>query len=179
MGRYNYDFFQIPTTGINASGQGLGNQISRLTSERISNFGALKFGVKNAADYTVTAFGASAFVQNPTIPSFLPSGDGNWYGAVDNPYAVGSTVNRVRTDEFDIMTLGSRNTKGVTQPKFDTMDTNLVWDTANGHISYNTTISGNGGATTVSGSYVNFPSEGWATFGKRTGGPEGYQLVYL
>lgn len=180
MGKYNYNFFQIPSTGIEATGQGLGNQISRVSSERISNFGALQFGVKNANDYTKTAFGENAFVQNPTIPSFLPTGNaGNWGGAINNPYVVGSTINKVRHDEFNVMTLGSRNTQGVNQPKFDTMDTSLVWDTANGHISYNTTISGNGGATTVSGSYVNFPSEGWATFGGRTGGPYGYQLVNI
>lgn len=180
MGKYNFNNFQIPHSGIEAINLGLGSQMSRSSSERMSNFGALQYGVRVAGDYTKVAFGANAFVQNPAIPAFFPTGNaGNWGGAINNPYLVGSTTHKVRHDEFNVMTLGSRVAKGVSQPKFDTMDTSLVWDTAAGNISYNTTISGNGGATTVSGSYVNFPSEGWSTFGGRTGGPYGYQQVNL
>lgn len=167
MGTYNFSFFQIPHAGIEATNNGIGAQMSRGSNERISNFGALSYGVRSSVDYTkvTTGFKSKDELQNPAIPAFYPTGNaGNWGGGgvVNNPYIVDSTTHKTRHDEFNVMTLGSRNSMGVEQPAFDTMDTSLVWNTVSG--------------TTVSGLAANFPTEGWKTFGGRTGGPFGYEV---
>ena len=164
MGRYNFNNFQIPQSGISTTGP-TGDQQTRGADAKLSNFGALAYGVRNAVDYTMLTYGFKSKdeLQNPDVPSFFPTGNaGNWGGAVNNPYVVGSTVKHIRNGEFNVMGLGSRNTEGVAFPKTDVMDTSLVW---------NTTMSG----LTASGIALNFPSEGWSTFGGRTGGPYDYQ----
>lgn len=164
MGKYNFNNFQIPQTGLAEIGP-TGDQQTRNADAKVSNFGALAYGVRNSGDYTKLTFGFKAKdeLQNPEIPAFYPTGNaGNWGGAINNPYVVGSTVKRIRTDEFNIMGLGSRNSEGVERPTYDVMDTDLVW---------NTTMSG----LTASGIALNFPTEGWTSFGGRTGGPYDYQ----
>ena len=168
MGRYNFNNFQIPQTGIGAIGPD-GDQQTRSADAKLSNFGALAYGVKNSADYTKLTYGFKAKdeLQNPDVPAFQPTGNaGNWQGAVNNPYVNGSSVKFSRNDEFNIMSLNSRNSEGVSLPGTDVMDTTLIWDT---------TMSGlTASGITASGLAFNFPTEGWTTFGGRTGGPFGY-----
>ena len=157
---YNYDFFQIPPTGLLHSGA-VGNQTTRDWDNKFSGFGDLKFGARNASDYTLVANGFVGY-QNPSVPEQQPNGSGNWSGAVNNPYVVGSTIMRIREDQLVIMLLGTR----AVQPAKDVMDTKATRDT---------TISG----TTVSGASVSntplyFPAEGSTFFGTRSGGPESY-----
>lgn len=154
MAKYNFNFFQIPTTGV-PENDIMGDQQTRSTDARLSNFGALAYGVRSSVDYTKLTNGFN-IVENPTIPYFLPTGDGNFSNAVNNPYVVGSTVKRIRSDELDIMLLGSRKKDDVTLPGYDVMDTHLVAD------------------TTYSGVKLNFPTEGYKSFGLRTGGPFEY-----
>ncbi len=162
MSKYNFSFFQIPHTGVSCEGP-LGDQQTRCISGKISNFGALAYGLRDASDYTklTKGFKSKDELQNPDIPYFLPTGNGgNWGNAVNNPYVWGGTTHKVRNDELAVMLLGSRKAMDVSQPKFDVMDTNLVWD------------------TTVSGSDVplNYPTEGYKEFGLRTGGPFAYTV---
>lgn len=169
MAKYNFNNFQIPQSGVSDDGP-KGDQQSRGADSKLSNFGALAYGVRSAVDYTMLTHGFKAKdeLQNPEVPAFYPTGNaGNWGGAVNNPYVAGSTVKHVRTDEFHVMGLGSRNTEGVAFPGTDVMDTTLVW---------NTTLSGltASGVNTASGVALNFPTEGWNTFGGRTGGPFNY-----
>lgn len=160
MAMYNFNGFQIPHTGLSCEGP-LGDQQSRCVDAKMSNFGALAYGIRSASDYTKLekGFKSKGELENPTIPYFQPTGNGgNWSNAINNPYLVGSTTHKVRNDELAVMLLGSRNADSVSQPNFDVMDTNLVWD------------------TTVSGVPLNFPTEGWKTFGGRVAGPFDYRV---
>jgi hypothetical protein len=164
MVMYNFNAFQIPHTGLSFDGA-LGDQQTRRADARMSNFGALSYGIREASDYTklVEGFKSKDELQNPSVPTFLPTGNGgNWGNAINNPYVVGSTTHKMRTDEFSVMTLGSRNTKSASQPDFDVMGTDLVWMTVSG--------------TTSSGVPLNFPTEGWNTFGGRVAGPFDYRV---
>lgn len=160
MTTYNFSFFQIPHTGVSCDGA-LGDQQTRCAEAKISNFGALSYGLREASDYTKLGkgFKSKDELQNPDVPTFQPTGNGgNWGNAINNPYNVGSTTHKVRHDELAVMLLGSRNAMKVNQPSFDVMDTSLVWD------------------TTVSGVPLNYPTEGWRTFGGRVAGPFDYQV---
>lgn len=160
MSEYNFNFFQIPHTGL-ADEVVIGDQQSRGSATRVSNFGALAYGVRDSLDYTklTKGFKAKDELQNPDIPYFLPTGNGgNWGNAFNNPYALGSTTHKVRNDELYVMLLGSRRTSDVQQPGMDVMDTYLASD------------------TTVSGMALNFPKEGYKSFGLRTGGPFEYRV---
>jgi hypothetical protein len=170
MSMYNFNAFQIPHTGLSCEGP-LGDQQSRCVDAKMSNFGALAYGIREASDYTklTKGFKSKGELENPEIPYFLPTGNGgNWRNAINNPYVVASTTHRVRNDELGVMTLGSRNTESVDQPDFDVMATDLVHMTVSG-----TTVSG---VTTVSGLPLNFPTEGWNTFGGRVAGPFDYRV---
>jgi len=163
MTEYNFNNFQIPSTGPVYDGA-VGDQQDRIIGSRMSNFGALDYGIRSASDYTkiVKGFKDKDELTNPSIPAFQPTGNGgNWGGgAINNPYIVGSTTHKTRSDEFFVTLLGSRNTHGASQPAFDVMSTDLVW------------------YTTVSGSDVplNFPTEGFKYFGNRVAGPFGYEV---
>lgn len=160
MSKYNFNFFQIPHTGVPCDGP-LGDQQSRCADGKMSNFGALAYGVRDSLDYTklTKGFKFKGELENPDIPYFLPTGNGgNWGNAINNPYVWGDTRHKVRNDELNVMLLGSRKTSDIEQPGMDVMDTNLVWD------------------TTVSGMELNFPTEGYTSFGLRTGGPFEYRV---
>lgn len=161
MAKYNFNDFQIPHTGLDNQGP-LGDQQTRVPEAMLSNFGALNYGNRDSSDYTQVAegFKSKDEWQNPDVPLFQPTGNGGNVGnAVNNPFASGSSVHKVRADELAVMTLGSRKSMGIKQPMMDTMDTDLVWDT---------TISGTPN--------LNFPTEGYKFFGGRTGGPFAYSV---
>lgn len=155
MGKYNFSFFQVPSTGIDVEGPRSGPQ-SRSVTMRISSFGALDYGPRSSKDYTKTVYGFKSKdeLQNPNILSFTQSADYK-----ENPYVWGSTVKRIWNDTLRIMTLGSRFMSGAYQPKFDVSDTKLSWSTPkDGDVP------------------LNYPTEGYTPFGGRVAGPFGYRV---
>lgn len=147
---YNFDNFQIPAVGV---GGGMENdQQGRNFDAKISNFGALNYGNRDASDYTKVSLGFKNKDEwsNPTLPPFTMDAEYN-----ENPYVWGSTVKRVRDEEFAIMGIGNRRSNSATNaPSMDTMDTNVAVDDG-------------------TNAPKKFPMEGWSTFGGRTGGPFG------
>lgn len=153
MAKYNQAFFQIPATGVDCEWASEGGQQSRSCGMRMSNFGALAYGARNAADYTklVQSYQSKDELQNPLVPSFAQDGEFK-----TNPFVWGSTVKRVLNDELRIMSLGSRAMDGDALPTFDVMDTNLSRSTPK-----------DGDMT------LNWPNEGYKPFGGRVAGPFG------
>jgi len=153
MAKYNFSYFQIKPVGVGCEGA-LGDQQTRCLDGKMSNFGALSYGIRNAADYTKVLSNFKSKIENPTIPSFLQEAEYN-----KNPYVWGSTVKRMWNDELRIMTLGSRYMNGAEQPKKDVSDTKLSSTTP-----------------TDNGVVLNYPAEGYKPFGGRVAGPEGYSV---
>jgi hypothetical protein len=153
MAKYNHNFFQVPHVGLSNTMEG-GGQAYRDLNMKMSNFGALNYGLRSALDYTKTQKGFSDKIENPAIPSFLQEAERN-----ENPLVWGQTRKFVRNDELKIMTLGSRDMDGFSQPRFDVTDTNLS------------------SSTPDDGSMpLNWPAEGFRHWGGRTGGPFNYQV---
>ena len=149
---FNFDFYQTPHTGVEDT-TAPSNQQTRAMDMKMSNFGALQYGPRSTDDYTRTLTGnfkAKGDLENPVVPSFAMDAEFDM-----NPFVWGSTVKRVRNDEFTVMGLGSRRDVEASLPGFDVMDT----DVAN-----------------PAGFQAprHYPSEGWRTFGGRTGGPFNY-----
>lgn len=150
---YNFDGYQIPHTGIDGGMTGAVSAQGRDYAMRMSNFGDLVGGLRSADDYkrTTLGFKDKGELENPDIPSFLQEAE-----YTENPYVWGSTVKRVRNDEFTVMGMGSRRSNSATdQPGMDVSDTKLAVDDG-------------------TNAPKRFPGEGWATFGGRKGGPFGY-----
>ena len=164
---FNFDFFQIAQTGVDCvdvvQPGGEGSQQFRAFGVKMSNFGALNYGTRGPSttvsgsygvgDYTTTtlAFKSAGELENPAVPPFAQ--DGEWDG---NPFDWGSTVKRIRNDEFTVMTLGSRRVMEADQPDADVMD------------SKGSSAAGFGDAPRI------YPSEGWHYFGSRSGGNFGW-----
>lgn len=156
---WNFDFFQIAQTGVEqpdvvTPGEE-GSQMYRNFGVRMSSFGDLTYGVRSSDDYTRTLTGNfkdAGELQNPEVPSFAQDAEWN-----DNPLVWGSTVKRIRNDEFTVMTLGSRRSQEADQPRMDVMDTKEA------------DASGFGAAPRI------YPNEGWHYFGSRTGGNFGWR----
>lgn len=163
---YNFDFFQIPSVGIVENYVGDGAQQHRDYSQKMSNFGALNYGLHmtyatisgvsvtpepGTTDYTRVAYGFKAKdeLQNPTVPPFVMDSDYN-----KNPFVWGSTVKRIRNDEFTVMGLGSRRDMEADLPGFDVSDRKA----SDGPFE----------------APKSFPSEGWHSFGGRIAGPANY-----
>jgi hypothetical protein len=151
---YNFDYFRIGPTGMNDSAAGYSGE--RQFSVKMSNFGALNFrgtsGVLvRSNDYTLTSPATVA----PTLKSVVPSDlDAD---KVDNPWVAGSSVKKIRDDQFVRMGMSmGGNTDGtvattvvnavISQPGADVMDTK---------------------AAEASGmaSPKQYPTEGWHSFG--------------
>lgn len=153
---YNWEGYQIPHVGLSevdvVTPGAVGSHQYRNFGMRMSNFGALTYGVTVASDYTRKGLGFKDKdeLMNPAVPSFAQ--DGEWD---PNPYVWGSTVKRIRDDEFTITGLGSRRDIEAGLPGFDVSDTDVA--DASGFESPK-----------------HYPTEGWRTFGKRTGGPFGW-----
>ena len=156
MATYNFNNFQIPADGVTGGHLTGDGQQGRDFGSKISTFGALNVGNRSSVDYTKTDIQFSDAVQNPSVPNFamMDLSSNN-----HNPLVVGSTVLRVRNDEFMVMGLGSRNAMSATLPAMDVMSTNL---------SSNPSADG-----TVP---RNFPSEGYTPFGGRVAGPFDYRV---
>jgi len=144
--------------------------IRRALDMRMSNFGALNIGLRMSDDYTrteLTYISKDELADWHTITEDV--GPGRLLGmrgtTVDhNPYIWGSTVKRVRDDQFFRMDMEHPVTSAsllgddslaplypagepadIAKPMFDVMDTNLV------HSGMN--------------QYKNYPSEGYRSFG--------------
>ena len=155
MAKYNHSFFQIPQTGLECDWPSLDPQ-ARCPEMRMSNFGALNYGVRCAIDYTKVASGFKAKdeLQNPTIPSYSQEAEYD-----RNPYVWGSTTKHIWNDELRIMTLGSRTMAGDRLPGMDVSDTKVAHSTPkDGNMS------------------LNYPTEGYKPFGGRVAGPCGYRV---
>ena len=153
-----YNFWQIPHTGVAESDRDayartdVDTSIRRSLDMKISNFGALNVGLRISGDYTRTAL---SFKSKDTLADInvltADDGAGGRSGLrgtnVDvNPYVVGSTVKKIRDDQFFRMDMDNNETgNAVAKPKFDVMDTKEV---SSGMVAYK-----------------NYPSEGWRSFG--------------
>lgn len=150
---YNFDGFQVPHTGVDGGMTGGVNAQSRAFAMRMSNFGDLVGGLRSSDDYkrTTLGFKDKDELMNPEIPSFTLEAD-----YTENPFVWGSTVKRMRNDEFQVMGMGNRRSNTATDaPRMDVSDTKLAEDDG-------------------TNAPKRFPAEGWATFGGRKGGPHGY-----
>jgi len=168
--------WQIPHTGVaaNAENENVRSRtdipIVRKSDMRISNFGTLFIGPRMSADYTRTELTWSDKDKfSDWKLAATDDGPGRLLGmrgtSVDqNPYLWGSTVKKVRDDQFFRMDMEHSPTSpelladdsfaslypagdaaDIAKPKFDVMDTDLV----------------NGGME----QYKNYPTEGWRSFG--------------
>lgn len=155
MGKFNHNFHQIPHTGLTQIRVG-GAQQGRDADMKMSNWGALNYGLRRSNDYTKVQTGFSDKIENPTIPSFLQAAERN-----ENPLVWGGTRKFVRNDELKIMTLGARTMDGFSQPTFDVSDTNLSRSTPN---------------DADTDTPLNWPKEGYTPFGGRVAGPFGYRV---
>lgn len=155
-----WSFFQIePRTVDDDWAAGEYSHQMREFDVKMSNFGAMKFGTRRSDDYTEVAYGfkqkgimegAAAF----GLHDLRASGD---YEAERerNPYVWGSTVKKVRNDQFVRMgmSMGGENVltgydtpnHQVDEPSEDVMDTKA---------SHGPWVSGK-----------NYPTEGWRSFG--------------
>jgi len=144
-----FDFYQIPTVGVDepdlvAARTDVSIPIRRAVDEKICNFGALNVGARKSSDYTKTELtwkNKDELSDWKNITTFWQEAERN-----ENPYVLGSTIKRVRDDQFFRMTMSNNRGLQLNQPKWDVSDTNLV-DAAN----------------MTAGK--NWPSEGWRSYG--------------
>jgi hypothetical protein len=138
---FNFDFFQIPHTGVDSATKG-NAVMTRDLDMKMSNFGAMNTGARMASDYTRTTLDFVSKLENPTIPPFMQDAE-----SIDNPLVWGSTVKYTRDDQFIRMGMSTSAGTGIDQPATDVMDQK---------------------ERTPGGDYANiknWPSEGWRSFG--------------
>lgn len=153
-----WGFYQIPHTGLT----GVETEIVRERTDivfrrpsdmKICNFGALAVGARRSDDYTRTEL--TWKTKDELADWKLAATDDGAGGRVGlrgttvdvNPYVWGSTVKRIRDDQFFRMDMDNNvYGAGVDKPKFDVMDTNVVDASGMEH-------------------YKNYPTEGWRSFG--------------
>jgi hypothetical protein len=127
--------------------------IRRPIDMKICNFGALTIGARKSDDYTRTEL---FFKDKDTLADWkVITEDGGAGGrgglrsvTIDlNPYVWGSTVKKVRDDQFFRMEMDNNTTgNGIEKPKFDVSDTNVAQ-----------------ASMFVAGK--KYPSEGWRSLG--------------
>lgn len=165
MSTYNWDFFQIPHTGVAQpdveaqTRSTVGIPIRRQFGVKISNFGAMSVQVRRSDDYTRTfnqGFKDKGELENPKITYGF--GRNNDPLRNENPYVWGSTVKRVRDDELTMQHMDSRNARDPEKPAMDVMDTKLV--------------KASGMAAPKK-----YPTEGWKSFGQKYDGYAAYNGV--
>lgn len=150
---YNWDFFQIPHVGVDSTTHGAGIATRDLNA-RMSNFGALNRAARMSGDYTRTVLSFKA-KDELNDWSYISKAEQDANKDV-NPYVAGSTVKRIRDDQFTRTGMESdtnAQNKG-SIPNFDVSATNLV----------------HSGMTTPK----KYPSEGWRSFG----GKYDFAVVY-
>lgn len=102
MNAYNFDFFQIPSAGVNDETLGLNK---RSIATKISNFSDSVYGSKNL------------FKDKDDGLNRLPEDRGAI--ADENPFVAGSTVKRVRDDQPIRMDMDTRHEQNPSMPNFD------------------------------------------------------------
>jgi len=165
---YNFDFFQIPHSGLpepdldTLTRTDAKVAIRRPADMKFSNFGAKNVGGRMSTDYTRTTLEFKAKDELSDWATLTENaGVGSNVGlrgvpVNHNPLVAGSTVKYTRDDQFVRMTMSKDNGDNtaaaqIDVPRFDVMDTKE--STAAG---INATTNGN---------IKNWPSEGWRTFG--------------
>jgi hypothetical protein len=153
MTNYNWDFFQIPHVGPrepdleSQTRTDTSTTIRRPLDVKISNFGALRVGPRSGvtADYTGVTHGFKSAdeLANPKVTYSVGGEDPH---RVVNPYVWGSTVKKVRDDEFTMQHAGSRRTREPELPAADVMDTKLA-------------------KASGMSAPKKYPTEGWHSFG--------------
>lgn len=166
--KFNFDFFQIPATGVEEpdldaqTRTDVKTSIRRPSDMKVSNFGALAIGLRMTSDYTRTMLGFKDKGESEDWAKITEdTGIGQNVGlrgttVNHNPLVWGSTVKYTRDDQFVRMTMSKNtgSTSAATQvdpPMFDVMDSKER--TASG-----ITASDNA-------QMKNWPSEGWRSFG--------------
>jgi hypothetical protein len=154
-----FNFFQIPHVGVDEADRGsdyartdVDVTIRRALDMKLSNFGARNVGLRISDDYTRTVLAFKSKDELADINVLTEDGGAGGRGGlrsvnVDvNPYVIGSTVKKIRDDQFFRMDMDNNVTgNAVAKPKFDVMDTKEV---SSGMVAYK-----------------NYPSEGWRSFG--------------
>lgn len=167
---FNFDFFQVPHTGVEEPE--LADQVRTDVSTtfrrplrmKLSNFGALNVGRRMDVDYTRTelTFESKDDLADVNVITEDTGVGSNvrLFGVTvnHNPLLVGSTVKYTRDDQFIRMGMSkdtgtSSATTQVDAPGFDVMDTNVA--TAEGILA------------TTNFDLKNWPTEGWYSFGKK------------
>jgi hypothetical protein len=157
MAMTEWNFYQISATGVEEpdldaqTRVGVFNPIRRPVDMKICNFGALAIGPRQSSDYTRTEL---YFQNKDELADWTvitaddgPGGRLGLRGTVvdNNPYVWGSTVKKVRDDQFFRMNMDNNLAGvGIEKPKFDVSDTDVV-------------------QIPVAGK--KYPSEGWRSFG--------------
>lgn len=163
--KFNFDFFQTPHVGVEDTEivrTDVKVAIRRPADMKMSNFGACKVGARmgQGTDYTRINLGFKDKGESEDINVITEdTGIGqnvklNNITVGHNPYVAGSSVKLTRDDQAFKMTM-SNDAEGaqVNPPKFDVMDTKV------------SLADGFDDVTTVSGMSLNWPSEGWRSFG--------------
>lgn len=143
---------------------GDGAQQRRSPKMKMSNFGALNYGGRFSFDYTRTDF---EFDEKDEMQGADKQGMHSLTQDAEknkNPLIAGSTVKYVRDDQFvrmgmamggkDALGLNDAPNTSIDQPKFDEMDTK---------ISHGPWLAN-----------INYPTEGWHSFGKKYDGSRVY-----
>lgn len=143
-----YNFYQIDAIGptesdVDDSTPVNTSPIRRAFDSKISNFGILNVGHRMSSDYTRT---------NLVFETKDDRSDWEYITGAEldaevelNPYVLGSSIKRVRDDQFFRMGMENQDQVSVDLPKFDVGDTKDV-----------------SGDLTAG---KNWPSEGWRSFG--------------
>jgi len=115
-----YDFFQIPKSGVDDTTLGVGVQ-TRSADMKISDFNASYVGLRKGNDYTRTTQGFVEKEASSHWASIIPE----WQYAErdENPYLEGSTVKKVRDDQFIRLGMAKDSGAFFSVPKSDTSDT--------------------------------------------------------
>lgn len=152
-----FNFYQIDATGVSepdteVARTDVGTVIRRALDSKISLFGTNNVGARMTTDYTRTdlSFQSKDELADYKVQTADTGIGQNISGrgiVVDhNPYVLGSTIKKVRDDQFFRMSMSNDRGANVDAPKFDIMDTNLV-----------------DASDMVAGK--NWPSEGWRSYG--------------
>ena len=152
-----YETFQIPHTGVvepelaTQVRTDVNVPIRRASNMKLSNFGALSVGAVMSTDYTRINLGFMAKDDSSDWSAIKPE----WQFAErnENPLLVGSSIKYTRDDQFIRMGMSKESGAQIDAPDFDVMDTNLI--TAAGLVDF----------TATAGTGVNWPTEGFHSFG--------------